>query len=417
VLDPDSAMTDPISGATVMQEVLTILGPTLDPPGNTTGSVREWCINSAAIDPFAKSAIANSEDGTLYRWDFASNSLLQQVTLTSGVGEAYTPTAIGADGTAYAINDANLFAVGQASSLTVSSSHTGNFAQGQVGAVYTLTVTNSGSGATNGSVGVTDTLPASLTATAIGGQGWACTQPAGPCTRSDSLQAGIGYPAILLTVNVAGNAPASVTNTAAVSSDGAANSVNSVASDVTNIVSQPASLSIMKSHSGSFTHGQLNATYTVTVFNAAGAGAASGTVTVTESLPAGLTPVSMTGTGWSFSSNTATRSDPLNPGASYPAITVTVNVGAGAWSAVTNIVGVMGGASAPASASDPTSILFSPCDINQDGSTNVVDVQDMVDEALGLKAATNDLDGDGVVNVLDVQIVINASLGLGCAAQ
>jgi hypothetical protein len=35
------------------------------------------------------------------------------VTLTSGVGEAYTPTAIGADGTVYAINNSILFAVGQ----------------------------------------------------------------------------------------------------------------------------------------------------------------------------------------------------------------------------------------------------------------------------------------------------------------
>jgi hypothetical protein len=39
--------------------------------------------------------------------------LSESVTLTSGIGEAYTPTAIGVDGTVYAINDAILFAVGQ----------------------------------------------------------------------------------------------------------------------------------------------------------------------------------------------------------------------------------------------------------------------------------------------------------------
>jgi hypothetical protein len=33
------------------------------------------------------------------------------VNLTSGVGEAYTPTVIGVDGTVYAINNAILFAV------------------------------------------------------------------------------------------------------------------------------------------------------------------------------------------------------------------------------------------------------------------------------------------------------------------
>jgi hypothetical protein len=64
------------------------------------------------VDPYTKAAIVNSEDGNVYRWDFTSNSLLQSLTLTPGRGEAYTPTAIGPDGTVYAINDAILFAVG-----------------------------------------------------------------------------------------------------------------------------------------------------------------------------------------------------------------------------------------------------------------------------------------------------------------
>jgi uncharacterized protein (TIGR03437 family) len=353
VLDPNGTETDPITGATVMQEVIAILGPT---PGSK-GGVREWCINSGAIDPFAASAIANSEDGTVYRWSFASNSFIQQVTLTAGVGEAYTPTSIGADGTAYAINDANLFAVGQASSPTISSSHSGTFTEGQVGAVYTLTVTNSGSGATNGSVTVIDTLPASLTATSMGGAGWACTQPAGPCTRSNVLPAGASYPAIALTVNVAANAPSTVTNTATVSSDGAVNSVNSAANDATTVAAPaPPLLSIAKTHTGNFAQQQVNATYTVTVSNAAGAGPTSGTVTVTETVPAGLTLVSMSRTGWSCPGDTCTRSDVLNPGASYPPIAVTVSVASNAASQVTNQVTVSGGGSATAGASDVTTI-------------------------------------------------------------
>jgi hypothetical protein len=64
------------------------------------------------MDPFTMAAIVNSEDGTVYRWDFKSNTLSQRVVLTSGLGEAYTPTIIGPDGTAYAVNDAILFAVG-----------------------------------------------------------------------------------------------------------------------------------------------------------------------------------------------------------------------------------------------------------------------------------------------------------------
>jgi hypothetical protein len=35
------------------------------------------------------------------------------VRLTSGIGEAYTPTVVGPDGTVYAINNATLFAVGR----------------------------------------------------------------------------------------------------------------------------------------------------------------------------------------------------------------------------------------------------------------------------------------------------------------
>jgi hypothetical protein len=75
--------------------------------------VREWCINSAAIDPATSSAIVNSEDGTNYRWSFISNTLSQMVSLSPGVSEAYTPTVIGQDGTVYAINDAVLYAIGQ----------------------------------------------------------------------------------------------------------------------------------------------------------------------------------------------------------------------------------------------------------------------------------------------------------------
>jgi hypothetical protein len=124
--------------------------------------VREWCTNSAAIDPFAASAIANSEDGVVYRWDFAGNSFIQQVRVTAGVGEAYTPAAIGADGAAYAIDGANLLRWGQAFYLAITAGRTGSFIGGQSGAVYTLTVTNSGSGAANGSVAVMVTPPASL---------------------------------------------------------------------------------------------------------------------------------------------------------------------------------------------------------------------------------------------------------------
>jgi uncharacterized protein (TIGR03437 family) len=60
---------------------------------------------------------------------------------------------------------------------------------------------------------------------------------------------------------------------------------------------------------------------------------------------------------------------------------------------------------------------FSPCDVNQDGQTNVLDAQDMINESLGIASPANDLNGDEVVNVVDLQIVVNAALNLGCAAS
>jgi hypothetical protein len=115
VLDPNDTMTDTVTGATVMKEILTVLGPTPDDEYPTTpGAVREWCVNTVAIDSAKKSAIVHSEDGKVYRWDFKTNTLIEPVTLTAGIGEAYTPSVIGVDGTVYVIANAILFAIGEA---------------------------------------------------------------------------------------------------------------------------------------------------------------------------------------------------------------------------------------------------------------------------------------------------------------
>jgi uncharacterized membrane protein YkoI len=117
-------------------------------------------------------------------------------------------------------------------------------------------------------------------------------------------------------------------------------------------------LSISKSHSGSFTRGQQNALYSVIVSDGFNAVPTTGTVTVTETVPSGLTLVSMAGTGWTCSANICSRSDVLSPGASYPAITVTVNVAANATSPQVNQVSASGGGSLSATATDSTTIVI-----------------------------------------------------------
>jgi sugar lactone lactonase YvrE len=133
--------------------------------------------------------------------------------------------------------------------------------------------------------------------------------------------------------------------------------VNGLSNSLTFTVSPPPSLSIAKTHAGNFTQGQSGAAFLVTVSNAAGTGATSGTVTVTENVPPGLTLLSMSGVGWTCAGASCTRADALPGGSSYPPITVRVAVSAAATSPQINAVSVFGGGSAIAGAVDSATIL------------------------------------------------------------
>jgi hypothetical protein len=112
ILDPNQTQPDPVIGTvSVMREVIKILGPTPDPAN--PGGVKEWCVNTAAVDPATNAVLINSEDGILYRWHLPSNTFTQQVTLNAGLFQSYTPTALGPDGRIYSINNATLHSVGQ----------------------------------------------------------------------------------------------------------------------------------------------------------------------------------------------------------------------------------------------------------------------------------------------------------------
>lgn len=114
VLDPNAPDVDRTRPR--MRVVISVVSPTPDPFWRDYGypdAVREWCVNSTAVDPQTRSALVNCEDGKLYRWDFTTNRLEQVVDLGPAVAEAYTPTVVGPDGTVYAINNAVLFGVGR----------------------------------------------------------------------------------------------------------------------------------------------------------------------------------------------------------------------------------------------------------------------------------------------------------------
>jgi uncharacterized repeat protein (TIGR01451 family) len=166
------------------------------------------------------------------------------ITPASGVTDPNDPTRTGANNN----SATDTTTINPVADLTIAKSHSGNFTQGQTGANYSIIVTNSGLGSSSGTVTVTDTLPAGLTATAIAGTNWTCVLATLTCTRSNVLAPGLSYPAITLTVNVAYNAPSSVTNTANVSGGGEVNTSNNSATDPTTInTAVPPDVGLVKS--------------------------------------------------------------------------------------------------------------------------------------------------------------------------
>lgn len=128
-------------------------------------------------------------------------------------------------------------------------------------------------------------------------------------------------------------------------------------------------LTVSKTHVGNFTQGDTSKSYTITVSNI-GADSSSGLVTLSDSLPAGLTARALSGSGWNCdaipgggtpgpATLNCTRSDVLAAGNSYPTITLTVDVSCSAAALVTNSATVSGGGDASPgndTANDPTTV-------------------------------------------------------------
>jgi hypothetical protein len=185
---------------------------------NNPTTVNIWTQNGSTPDGYSKTTTTQYTNDT-------TNWFLGRLTLAQVTATAPTPPAAPGPPTP--------------PDMTIAMTNGGgSFMQGQTGATYTITVTNSGQGPTNGSaVTVEDTVPAGLTATAISGSGWTCEVGIGSpnCTRNDPLAAGASYPPITLSVNVASNAPSSVTNVVTVSGGGEVNTSNDTASVQTTV--------------------------------------------------------------------------------------------------------------------------------------------------------------------------------------
>ena len=244
-------------------------------------------------------------------------------------------------------------------SLSISTASNAPWTYGQNNAQYTITVVNSGSGPTSGTITVTDTLPAgfSLNGNSFG-PGVACTANGAQITctmtstiNQDSSQK-LSIPVALPTAGLG----TSVTATA--SAFGGGDAVHtSAASAVTSSVTTPIGLpslaisGVANTANGAWMLGQSNAQYTVTITNN-GLGPTSGAITVITALPPGLSYNGGNGTvnvGPDFSCSahgnllTCTSSKAINAGQSQNLnVPVTVAMG-GVGITVTSTESVYGG--------------------------------------------------------------------------
>ena len=269
------------------------------------------------------------------------------VSIASGAGSPLVNSATASGGGSVSATATDSTVIVAPGSLGLSKTHTGNFLAGGTGS-YTVIVTNGGSGPTTGVVTVTDTAPAGMTVTAMSGTGWSCSSLP-TCTRGDALAAGASFPRSRSRCRSQRTRAEPLVNSATASGGG---SPGATATDST-VVVQPAALAMAKTHAGTFVPGGTG-TYTLSVSNGGG-GPTSGTVTVVDTAPPGMTVTAMSGAGWTCATlPTCTRADALNAGASYPAITVGVSIAANAVSPLVNSATASGGGSASATATDST---------------------------------------------------------------
>lgn len=95
----------------------------------------------------------------------------------------------------------------------------------------------------------------------------------------------------------------------------------------------------------------------------------------------------------------------------------TDTVPAGAYITGNEVIGINSGGTPPPPPPPPP-VVSSACDINNNGSTNVTDVQLCANQAIGVTpCGSADINDDTRCDVIDVQRVVNAALGGACVTQ
>jgi uncharacterized repeat protein (TIGR01451 family) len=243
--------------------------------------------------------------------------------------------------------------------LSIVKSHAAAFTAGSNG-TYNISVSNTALGATTGVTTVTDVLPTGMTFVSGTGTGWTCSANGQTvtCTNSTSITPNSST-SISLVVAVASTVTGSVSNTATVANSGDVIAGTNSSTDTMTVNSSSAPhLAITKSHSGNFTAGT-NGVFTLAVSNS-GTVATTGAITVTDTLPTGLTFVSGTGTNWTCAAAaqvvTCTNPGPIAASAAAGNITLTTAVASSAPASISNTATAATTGSATASSTDTVTV-------------------------------------------------------------
>ncbi|HMA47395.1 MAG TPA: hypothetical protein VKP11_09380, partial [Frankiaceae bacterium] len=232
---------------------------------------------------------------------------------------------------------------GAAPDLTLGMIHTSTPYVSSIG-LYRFGIVNLGGGPSVGAITVVDTLPAGLSFfDGVGNQGWTVTAADSIVTATFTGTVAAGdSTAFLIEVNVLPPAYPQVFDRATLSGGGDITPENDVTADLMP-VSGPADFSIAMSSSTPFIVGFPGWFYVYAVNH--GPLATIGALTVTDTLPAGLTFVSAAGTGWVTAGDgqvvTATYAGPVASGASV-GFALQVVVAPGAIPSVTNAASISG---------------------------------------------------------------------------